>query len=229
MIPKSGYRFSEKIMRQRVLYPPAPNSARLARLVEIVGRGSGRGGIGLRLDRRRVLGNRRQRRHDALGRKGDDDFGADAQFRFQREGAAVQVDEVLGDRQAEARALFGRFDRVRALAERSEHDRNFLLRNTGAGILHAHVLAAGRGPADLEPDFAALRRELDRVRQQVQTDLPHRALVTPEPRQVGLEHFMDGDAAVGGAQFQQMVAVLDHTIERNRFFVEFVAAGLDAR
>ena len=47
-------------------------------------------------------------------------FGADAQLRFERERAAVQVDQVLGDRQPEAGALFGRFDRVRALAERGQ-------------------------------------------------------------------------------------------------------------
>ena len=40
---------------------------------------------------------------------------------------------------------------------------------------------------------------------------------------------MDGDAAIAGAQFEQMVAVLHHAVERYRFFVELVAAGLDAR
>ena len=189
----------------------------------------GRRHLRLRLDRRRGIGDRRQRRHHALGREGDDDFGADAQLRFERERAAMQVDQVLGDRQAEAGALFGGFDRVRALAERGQHDRDFLLGDAGAGVLDAHVLAARGGPADFEPDLAALRRELDGVGQKVEADLPHRALVAPQPRQVGLEHFVDGDAAIAGAQLQQMMAILDHAVERDRFLVELVAAGLDAR
>jgi hypothetical protein len=52
------------------------------------------------------MGDWRQRRHHPLRREGDDDLGADAQLRLEREGAAVQVDEVLGDRQAEPGALF---------------------------------------------------------------------------------------------------------------------------
>ena len=79
----------------------------------------------------------------------------------------------------EAGALFGRFDRVRALAERGQHDRDFLFGNAGAGVFHAHILAAGRGPTDLEPDLAALRRELDGVGQKVEANLAHRALVGP--------------------------------------------------
>ena len=49
------------------------------------------------------------------------------------------------------------------------------------------------------------------------------------PRQIGLEHFVDGDAAVGGAQLEQVVAILDDADQRDRLLVELVAAGLDAR
>jgi hypothetical protein len=45
-----------------------------------------------------------------------------------------------------------------------------------------------------------LRREFDGVRQKIETDLPHRALVGPKPRHVGLEYFMDFDGAIAGAQ-----------------------------
>ena len=62
----------------------------------------------LRLNARRVCGNRRKRRHDPFGRKGDDDFRIDAQLRLEREAAAMQVDEIFGNRQTEARALFRR-------------------------------------------------------------------------------------------------------------------------
>ena len=45
----------------------------------------------------------------------------------------------------------------------------------------------------------------------------------------GLEHLVDDDAAIGGAQLEQMVAILDDADQRNRFLIELVAAGLDAR
>ncbi len=127
-------------------------------------------------------------------------FGALAQFRFQREGAAVQVDQTLDDRQAEAGALFGRLDRVGALPEGGEHDRDFVLGNAGPGVLDDHVLTAGGGPAHLQPDLAALRRELDGVGQEVEADLADGALVRPQARQVRLERFVNGDVAVLGAQ-----------------------------
>src|SRR5262249_44521153 len=142
----------------------------------------GRGGR--RLNGRRRLGERRQRRHDPLRRKGDDDFRSDPQFGFQREGAAVQVDEILDDRQSETGALLRRLDGIRALPERGKHNRDFLLRNAGASVLAAQILAAGRGPADLEPNLAAGRRELDGVGKQVETDLADCTLIGPQPRQL---------------------------------------------
>ena len=141
----------------------------------------------------------------------------------------MHVDQALGDRQAEPCALFGRLDRIGALAERSQHDRDFILGDAGAGVLDAEILPARGGPADLEPDLAALRGELDRVGQQVEHDLARGALVAPDPRHALFEHLVDGDAAAGRAQFQQMMAVGHDMHQRDRFLVEFVAAGLDPR
>jgi len=39
----------------------------------------------------------------------------------------MHVDQAFGDRQSEARTLLGGFDRIGALTERSEHDRDFIL------------------------------------------------------------------------------------------------------
>src|SRR5262249_56275077 len=144
-----------------------------------------------------------------LGRERHDHFGAFAQLGTQREGSAMQIDEALADRQAEAGALFGGFDRIRSLAERSEHDRDLLLRNAGPVVLDAHVLAARGGPSDLEPDLAALRRELDGVGQEIETNLPHRTLVAPQPQQLRLEAFVNGDLAMLRPQIEQMTAALD--------------------
>jgi hypothetical protein len=51
--------------------------------------------------------HRRHRRDHAFRREGDDDLGPDAQLRFQRERAAVKVDQALGDWQTKAGALLG--------------------------------------------------------------------------------------------------------------------------
>src|SRR5581483_9114453 len=110
-------------------------------------------------------------RHHALRRKRDDDFGADAQLRLERECPAMQVDQALGDGQTETGALFSRLDRVGALPERGQYHRDFLLGNPRPGVLYAHVLAAGDRPAHLEPYLTPLWREFDRVRQEIDADL----------------------------------------------------------
>src|SRR5580704_18108398 len=91
------------------------------------------------------LRHRLKRRYHSLRREGDDDLGALAQLRLQRKGSSMQLDQTFYDRKAEAGALFGGFDCIRALAERIEHDRNLVLRNAGPGVLDAEVLAACRG------------------------------------------------------------------------------------
>src|ERR1700682_4558393 len=96
----------------------------------------------------------------------------------------MEVDQPLHDREPETGALLGAFDRVASLTERRQHDGDFFLRNAGPGVAHADVLAARGGPADLDPDLAALRRELDRVREKVETDLTDRSLVGPDFRQI---------------------------------------------
>ena len=165
--------------------------------------------------------------HDPLGRKNHDDFGALAKFGFQRECAAVEFDEAFDDRQAKTGAFFGVFLRERAAAERGHDDRDFLFRNSGPGIAHSHILTAAGRPADPDLDRAAWRRELDRVRQQVQDYLTNGALVGPDPRQIGLDRLFDRDVPFFRAERQQMPAILDDMIERDRFFLEFEASGLD--
>src|SRR5207248_1075524 len=109
--------------------------------------------------------------------------------------AAMHVDQAFRDRQAEAGALLGGFDRIGALAERGQHDRDFVLRDPRAGILDAEILSAGCGPARLEPDLATLRGKLDGVRQQIEHDLARCALIAQDPRHALLDHFVNGTAA----------------------------------
>src|SRR5204863_3800938 len=115
----------------------------------------------------------------ALGGKSDNDFRANAQLRFEGECAPVKINEAFCDRQSKTGSLLRRFDGVRSLAEGGEHDRYFLLGDTRTGVLHADVLAPGSGPAHLEPDLPPMRRELDRVAQEIEADLPHPPCVCP--------------------------------------------------
>src|SRR5262249_51514434 len=133
------------------------------------------------------------------------------------------------DGQAEPGTLLGTLDGERALSERGEHDRDLLRRNTGTVVADGEVLATARCPSDLDRDLAATRRELDSIRQEVQRDLAHRAIVGPEARHVALILLVDGDALVAGAEFDEMAAFLDDVDEMNRLLVELVPAGLDAR
>src|SRR5436305_14678856 len=80
-----------------------------------------------------------ERRHHTLRLEGDDHFSAEPQLGFERKGSAVQIDQVLRDRQTKAGALFGRLDRVGALAERGEHDRDLVVGNARPVVLYTHV------------------------------------------------------------------------------------------
>ena len=104
----------------------------------------------------------------------DRDFRAFAQFRFQLERAAVQGDQVLDNRQAQPRAALGRFMRQRSLTEGLQNAWDFILRNARAGIANRQHLAAVVSVRDRNGDPAALGRELQSVRQQVETDLAER-------------------------------------------------------
>src|SRR5579863_3255874 len=141
----------------------------------------------------------------------------------------MHVDQAFCDRKAKTGALFCRLDRIGTLTERSKHDRDFVLGDAGAGVLDAEILPARSGPAYLQPDLAARRGEFDGVRQQIEHDLPYRALISPNSRHVLLEHLVNGDAAARGTQLQQMMTIGHDMDERNRLFVELIAPGLDAR
>ena len=125
----------------------------------------------------------------------------------------MKVDQALRYWQTEAGTLLSRPDRIRALAEGCEHDGDFFFWNTGSSVFHADVLAARGRPAGLEPYLTALRRELDRVRQQIEADLADRAFVSPQSRQFRLKYFVDRDAATTCPELQQMMAIFDDSDE----------------
>ncbi len=105
----------------------------------------------------------KQRQHDGKRRPG-------ARRALDADGAAVQLDEVFGQRQADAGASVGAAGRAVDLVEALEDARQRLLGDAGAGVAHADDglpirLAASLGHGD--HDLSACRSKLERVGQQV--------------------------------------------------------------
>src|SRR5438128_3708762 len=85
-------------------------------------------------------------------------------------GAAVKLDDVLHQREAEPEAAVRARARAVALAERLEDVRNELRRDPDARV-GDDDLDARLGARETHAHAAARRRELDRVREQVPDDL----------------------------------------------------------
>ena len=99
------------------------------------------------------------------------------------DGAAVQIDERLGNREAEPEPAEGLRDGAAALLERIENPRQRLGRDADAGIGHADLKrrrAVVRHHPRGDGDAAAFRGELERVLQQVPEDLR-------QPRGIGAD------------------------------------------
>ncbi|MNT36124.1 hypothetical protein D3C72_1721860 [compost metagenome] len=90
-------------------------------------------------------------------------------------------------------------------------------------------MAAARGPAGFHEDFAALRREFHGVGKQVEDDLANGFFIGPDLRQAVFELLGNPDILGAGAKLDHADAILGDFQHRDRFFVEVIAAGLDAR
>src|SRR5262249_58083089 len=96
--------------------------------------------------------------------------------------AAVELDELLADRQPETRASGAAGDRVIELLERLEEPRQVVLANSDAGVGDAQPDGIRLG--DHADQDAALRGELDRVRQQIEQDLIDLSPIVRPRRQI---------------------------------------------
>src|SRR6185312_8429496 len=90
-----------------------------------------------------------------------------------------------------------------------------------------HLPAVGRAVDDAL-NLALLRRELDRIAEQVEQHLPDRPLVAPELRQIVAVVEGELDALGLGADLHHAPAVFGDIDQRHRFLVELVLARLDA-
>ena len=130
--------------------------------------------------------------------------------------------------QAETRALLGALDGDRALAEGRQHDFQLVLGDARPIVLDRDVLAAAGRPADADAHFAAARRELDGVGQEVERDLAQRPFVGQHARQGGLELGNEANVLVARLELHQVAALLGDVLEIDRLFLQLVAPGLDA-
>src|SRR4029079_17073455 len=118
--------------------------------------------------------------------------------------------------------------RKRALAERFQHAGNLVFRNAGSSVFHAEILATERSPPDGHGDGAARGGELYGVRQEIEADLAHGALIDPKLRQRRIKILNDLEALVLGAAPHQPVAIHDDVGEGHGPLVQLITAGLDA-
>src|SRR5262249_47069004 len=117
-------------------------------------------------------------------RQGDGDAGATANLAVELDRSAMQLDETLGQGQAEAGALEFPGERRIDLAERAEDLVEILASNTDPGVLDGEAEPPRLMGARLQQDRAAFRGEFEGVRQQVEHDLLQHPFIGPDYRQV---------------------------------------------
>src|SRR4051794_7313795 len=121
----------------------------------------------------------------SLDRKREDEPAAVPGLAFDPDAASVQFDETLRDCQSEPAAFALQHSDVRLL-ELLEDPFLVVCGDTGPGVGHRYTHLSIL-PRRRDDDASAPRRELDRVREQVEDDLPDAPLVTIDKIDVGRE------------------------------------------
>src|ERR1700691_5480092 len=91
----------------------------------------------------------------------------------------MHLDQLLGQRQAQAAAAALAVERVAHLAERLEHDLQILLGDGGGGVLDLDHQPVALKPC-LDRNRASGRREADAVAEQIEHDLTQAPLVSAD-------------------------------------------------
>src|SRR5438067_2671612 len=158
----------------------------------------------------------RKREHEAAPMPG---------LAFDPDAPSVQFDETLRERESEAGALALPYADVRLL-ELLEDPFLVVCRDTGPGVRHRdqHLSVLPRRRDD---DASAPRRELDRVREQVEDDLLDAALVTVDKIDVGCELERDEYLVLRRPLPHHHHAALQRLAEREGRAFEFDLPGLD--
>ncbi len=139
----------------------------------------------------------------------------------------MQAHQFLDQCQADAGAFVGAARRALDAVEALEHARQFVLGNAGAGVLHRQARHAGMFAQ--RHRHAAVQRELEGVRQQVEDDLfPH---VAVDEDRLGQRLQIDRvlQAALGHGRLEHAGQVDRQAREIDRDVAGLHAAGFDTR
>ena len=117
--------------------------------------------------------------------------------------------------------------RGRDLPERLERGREVVLAHADAGVAHPQHHLAGVGDRGRDDHLPARDRELDRVREQIEHDLAHRARVRHHLRQPRRQRGADDDALAVGLRLHDRDALLGQVVERDAGEGQVELAGLD--
>ena len=146
-----------------------------------------------------------------------------------RDRAAVQLDEVPHDREPEAEPAVHARGRAVGLPEALEDVRQELGRDALAGVARPTISTCEFTRRERDLHAAALRRELDRVRQQVPDDLLQPVGVAGDERRRAGRARLEADALGVGGGPHRLDRRLDHGRELDRLHVEPQLAGDDPR
>src|SRR5437773_1262052 len=140
---------------------------------------------------------------------------------------AVELDELLADRKPEPGPAGAPRDRIVQLLERLEQARQVLRADADPRVRHPHAHGFRLGlHADEHP---ALRREFDRVRQQIEEDLLHLGAVRDEPRQLERYILLELELLAARERHRRLDALVDQLVEIELLGHHLQLPRLDAR
>ena len=208
MIPKSGNRFSEKIMlKQKSMIPKSGNRFSEKIMLKKLGRG----------------------RRDPHRREGDFHQRALIRCALDEKCRAIGFGQRLGQRQAESGAAEREARRRRDLPERLERGGDVALRSCRCRCRARAATTRRRSSIAVETmTWPPATGEFDRVGQQVEHDLAHRARVGDDLRQLRRERRADDDALAAGLRLHASRRIAGSSSLRSTAReVELELAGLD--
>src|SRR5437763_6755033 len=152
--------------------------------------------------------------------------GALAGFAGNRQAAALQFDQRLGQRQAEAGALIAAGQLVVDLLEWREGDRDLVRRHADPGIADGDGDLLGIDRLDRDRDGAFRLGELDRVRQQVQKNLTQLGGVGADADRLRRRFDLERKLRALALVMDQPQAAIDDVVELDRFLGYPQLAGI---
>src|SRR5580692_6120324 len=153
--------------------------------------------------------------------------GPDIDFALEHEFAAMQLDQGLGDRQAETGALVAARQMVFHLLKRLEYLLQMVAWNADPGILDRdHQISLAVAPAT-DDDAAARLGKFDGVGEKIEQDLLELDLIDPDQSVQSIVAAIDFDQLLFGNRTESVNDRVDQLGDRYGFFLEVDLAGLN--